>query len=225
MIAVKLGDICSNITDGKHGDCQNENGSGFFFLSCKDIFDGKLNYRSARQITKEDFVDTHRRTRLEPSDILITNSGTIGRMAIAPDNNLTRRTTFQKSVAILKPNSSKVRPRYLYYLLHAHIKRLTEFAGGTAQKNLLLRDLRSFQVDLPGFERQEEVASILSTYDDLIENNARHINILEDMARMIFREWFINFRFPGHEKMKMVDSSLGRFRRGGRLSQSLKLLR
>ncbi|MDO8671197.1 MAG: restriction endonuclease subunit S, partial [Dehalococcoidia bacterium] len=141
--AVKLEEICAQITDGKHGDCQNEDHSGFYFISCKDVAGGKINYNNARQITEADFIDTHRRTRLEPSDILITNSGTIGRMAIAPNHDLTHRTTFQKSVAILKPIPNKVEVRFLYYRLQADMRRLTEFAGGTAQKNLLLRDLRA----------------------------------------------------------------------------------
>ena len=79
---VKLQDICLLITDGKHGDCQNEESSGYYFLSAKDVKGGKLNYENARQITKEDYLQTHRRTQLEPFDILMSNSGTIGRMAV-----------------------------------------------------------------------------------------------------------------------------------------------
>ena len=54
--SVKLQDICAQITDGKHGDCRDEENSGFYFLSCKDVFDGKLNYKNARQITEADFI-------------------------------------------------------------------------------------------------------------------------------------------------------------------------
>lgn len=96
----RLEDICAQITDGKHGDCQDQPNSSYYFLSCKDIANGRLNYEGARQITEADFLDTHRRTKLEPADVSITNSGTIGRMAIAPDSDDTLRTTFQKSVAI-----------------------------------------------------------------------------------------------------------------------------
>ncbi len=207
--SVKLEEICAQITDGKHGDCQDEDNSGFYFISCKDVLNGKINYEKARQITEADFIDTHRRTRLEASDILITNSGTIGRMAIAPDNDLTRRTTFQKSVAILKPIKSQAEPGFLYYRLQSDIQRLTEYAGGTAQKNLLLRDLRAFPVELPSLPVQRRIAGILSAYDDLIENNLRRIRILEEMARALYREWFVHFRFPGHEKILSVASSLG----------------
>jgi type I restriction enzyme S subunit len=114
---VKLEDVCEQITDGKHGDCTEEPGSGFYFLSAKDIVDGQMRYHNARQITEADFIDAHKRTRLQPLDILFTNSGTIGRMALAPDTDRTSHTTFQKSVAILKPKRLLVIPRFLYYLL------------------------------------------------------------------------------------------------------------
>ena len=77
----KLEDICVQITDGKHGDCQDDPDSGFYFLSCKDVANGKLNYEDARQITEADFLDTHRRTKFAPTDVMITNSGTIDQRA------------------------------------------------------------------------------------------------------------------------------------------------
>jgi type I restriction enzyme, S subunit len=70
----KLKDICEQITDGKHGDCMNESNSGFYFLSAKDIGSGNINYDNARQITKADFYETHKRTKFEPLDILFTNN-------------------------------------------------------------------------------------------------------------------------------------------------------
>ena len=98
-----LKELTHNITDGKHGDCKPSANSGFYFVSVKDIKNGKIEYSNARQIDEQDFQEVHRRTQLEPEDVLITNSGTIGRTAIVPDLDETRRTTFQKSVAILKP--------------------------------------------------------------------------------------------------------------------------
>jgi type I restriction enzyme S subunit len=210
----KLEDICAQVTDGKHGDCREQPGSGYYFLSCKDVADGKLNYEGARQITESDFIDTHRRTKLAPRDVLITNSGTIGRMAIAADNDLTRHTTFQKSVAILKPIPDRVESRFLYYALQSDIRRLIEFAGGTAQKNLLLRDLRAFEVRVPPLPMQRHIAGILSAYDELIDNSQRRIRILETMARSLYREWFVKFRFPGHGKVRWVPSALGEIPRG-----------
>jgi type I restriction enzyme S subunit len=217
-------EICLLITDGKHGDCQNEDASGFYFISCKDVKDGWIDYSGARQITEKDYLDTHKRTQLEPNDILITNSGTIGRMVLVTEWPETSRTTFQKSVAIIKPNPQKVLPQWLFYSLLANRETLISWAGGTAQKNLLLRDLRAFDIHIPPYPTQHKIAFILSAYDDLIENNLRRIKILEEMAQSFYREWFVKFRFPafaeasagrpGHEKVKMVDSPLGKIPEG-----------
>jgi type I restriction enzyme S subunit len=204
-----LQDISLLITDGKHGDCLDENNSGFFFVSCKDVKDGWIDYTGARQITEADFLDAHKRTQLEANDIVFTNSGTIGRMAIIPNSPETKHTTFQKSVAIVKPNQEKVLPRWLFYSLLANRDTLIALASGTAQKNLLLRDMRALTVEVPPLPIQQKIAAILSTYDDLIENNTRRIKILEEMAQTLYREWFVNFRYPGHEGVPLVESTLG----------------
>ena len=145
----KLADLSKQITDGKHGDCRNQTDSGYYFLSAKDIKNDTLNYENAREIDKDDFIETHRRTNLEPNDILITNSGTIGRMAIAPIDERTQKTTFQKSVAIVKPEHSKISSSFLFFALKNQVKAFQNISLGTAQKNLLLRDIRDFIITYP----------------------------------------------------------------------------
>lgn len=203
--ATTLGEICSLVTDGKHGDCRNEEASGYYFISAKDVRDGRIHYDGARQITEADFAETHRRTDLRPGDLLITNSGTIGRMAIAADEENTPKTTFQKSVAVLKPKPEEVSSRFLYYYLNANLAALIHPAAGAAQKNLLLGDIRRFRLHKPSLSDQERIVATISPYDDLIENNRRRIALLEEAAQMLYREWFVHFRFPGHEHVKIVD--------------------
>jgi len=188
-----LGELCSLITDGKHGDCRNEAGSGYYFLSVKDVFGDRMVYDDARQIMEADFAETHRRTNLEPGDVLFTNTGTIGRMAIAPDDPKTSRTTFQKSVAILKPKREIVLSRFLYFALRFNNVRLSDYAAGTTQKNLLLKDLRAFTVQIPPLAEQKAIASILGVLDDKIELNRRMNATLEGMARALFQSWFVDF--------------------------------
>jgi len=206
MCAVKtLGELCSLITDGKHGDCRNEDTSGYYFVSCKDVREGRIHYENARQIMHMDFMETHRRTDLKPGDVLLTNSGTIGRLAIAPDDEKTERTTFQKSVAILKPIREEVTPHFLYYSLTVEKARLINSAGGAAQKNLLLSELRRFPIRVPSLIEQAKISSVLSAYDELIENNRRRIQLLEKTARLLYKEWFVHLRFPGHEHVKIKN--------------------
>ena len=206
MIEKTLAELTLNITDGKHGDCRGKDNSGFYFISCKDVRDGQIHYEDARQIIEEDFWDTHKRTRLEPEDILVTNSGTIGRMAFIRDVPLTYRTTFQKSVAIVKPDKSKIFPKYLYYQLQNCVDGFVNQSNGAAQKNLLLSTMRAFKMNIHEDEdTQIRIASILSVYDDLIENNQEQIKLLEEAAQRLYTEWFVDLRFPGHETTPITD--------------------
>ena len=82
-------------------------------------------------------------------------------------------------------------------------------AAGAAQPKLGIYKVEQIEVAYPPLATQRRIASILSAYDDLIENNTRRIAILEEMARSIYEEWFVRFRFPGHEQVKMVESELG----------------
>ena len=206
MSRVKLKDITVSITDGKHGDCKGQNNSGYYFVSCKDVFDGLIHYDNARQINEDDFLDADKRTKLAPNDILVTNSGTIGRMAFVKDVPETRRTTFQKSVAIVKPNTDKVLPIYLYYLLQSKVYDFVNSSNGAAQKNLLLSTMREFDLEIEDdIYTQHHIATILSRYDSLIENYQKQIKLLEEAAQRLYKEWFIDLHFPGHENTKIVD--------------------
>lgn len=206
MRTEKLKDITLTITDGKHGDCKNHDGSGYYFISCKDVYDETIHYENARQITEDDFRDADRRTNLAAYDILITNSGTIGRMALVKDIPETRKTTFQKSVAIVRADTSQVVPNYLYYLLKSKVHDFINSSNGSAQKNLLLSTMRDFDISfVDSFETQHRIATILSRYDSLIENYQKQIKLLEEAAQRLYKEWFVDLHFPGHENTNIID--------------------
>lgn len=191
-----LGEVCSLITDGKHGDCKNEANSGYYFLSAKDVRNDTLNYENARQITKTDFEETHRRTNLKPGDICMVNTGaTIGRISIAPDDDKTFRTTFQKSVAVIKPIPNLIDNLFCRYLLKSDLKKLMNVSSGTAVKNLLLGDLKKHKINLP--KTLSEQQSIVSKFDALsvetqkLENIYRQkINDLDELKKSILQKAF-----------------------------------
>lgn len=145
-----LGEVCSLITDGKHGDCENEAGSGYYFLSAKDVRNGTLLFENARQITKCGFEETHKRTNLKPGDICMVNTGaTIGRISFAPDDPRTYHSTFQKSVAVIKTIPDLMNNYYCCYLLQSDVKKLVKVSSGTAVPNLLLGDLKRHKINMP----------------------------------------------------------------------------
>lgn len=189
------GDICSKITDGKHGDCVNEDNSGYYFLSAKDIKNGSLNYNGSRQITKRDFEETHRRTNLECGDVLVTNSGTIGRMAIATNDPRTVKTTFQKSVAILKPKTTDINSKFLFHLLTSKLLHFNNISAGAAQKNLLLRDIRSLKIKFPvDIDEQIQVSNKCDFIRDktyyLVQHYENRVNEINHLKQSILKKAF-----------------------------------
>lgn len=152
-----LGDITNLITDGKHGNCNDEKDSGYYFISAKDVKNNLINYTDAREIPKIEFEEVDKRTNLQPGDLVMINTGaTIGRMAIAKDIPETRKTTFQKSVAVIKVKNDIISSFYLQYVLELGIKTFANMGSGSAIKNLLLSEMRRFKIILPNLELQTQ---------------------------------------------------------------------
>ncbi len=95
--------------------------------------------------------------------------------------------------------------RYLYYALKPALKQFQASSIGAATQYLTKSILDNFKIPLPSIEVQDDIVDILATYDDLIENNRRRIQLLEESARLLYQEWFVHLRFPGHEQVKIID--------------------
>lgn len=191
-----LGDVCSLITDGKHGDCENETNSGYFFLSAKDVRNGTLLFDNARQITKSGFEEIHRRTNLKPGDICMVNTGaTIGRISFAPDDPKTYNSTFQKSVAVIKTIPVLINNQYCCYLLQSDLKKLVKVSSGTAVPNLLLRDLKNHKINLPKTLKAQQTIVLkldaLSSKTQKLEAiYQQKINNLEELKKSVLQKAF-----------------------------------
>lgn len=171
-----LGQITTSIYDGKHGDCEDQAGSGFYFISVKDLQEYDIDYSGAREITPSDFHQNYTRTNLDNGDTIYANTGdTIGKSLFVKDNPLVYKTSFQKSVAILKPNTDYVEPRYLYYLMKYETPRLRQASTGSGQKNLLLSTMRDFETTIHDRDTQKKIVEVLGCIDDKIRCN-NHIN-------------------------------------------------
>jgi type I restriction enzyme S subunit len=116
---------------------------------------------------------------------------------------------YQRTYVIQSLKKTKLSNRYLFYALQLQLELLRSISTGVATKFLTLTILNDIEIPLPPLLTQQKIAAILSGYDDLIENNNRRIKILEEMAQAIYRDWFVDFRFPGHEGVRMVESELG----------------
>ena len=128
-------------------------------------------------------------------------------LVVQPSEN----TTFESSIIRARPNPDWTDPHFYYYLFRSPQGRtlISSIATQTAVSGIRGSELALLKVPKPPLPTQRKIAAVLSAYDDLIENNTRRIEILEEMASAIYREWFVEFRFPGHEQVEMVKSELG----------------
>lgn len=208
-MATTLGDVCLRITDGSHWS-PKAIGKGIPMASVKDMHENGLNIGTCKQISLDDYKALIKND-CKPliGDILIAKDGSYLKHVFVWKKDID--IAILSSIAILRPNRNKVVPEYLAkYLLSPAVKSgLSGYVSGAALPRIILKDFINFKINIPSLGIQQKIASILSAYDNLIENNNRRIKILEEMAQAIYKEWFVNFRFPGHEKVKMVKSKLG----------------
>lgn len=205
---VKLKEVCEKITVGHVGPMVNEYvDSGVPFLRSQNIQPFKLDIAEMKHITPE-FHKKLSKSALHPGDVAIVRTGYPGTAAVIPK----RFTELNcADLVIARPTSHLLDPWYLTCIFNSTWGR-GAVAGnlvGVAQQHFNVTAAKEMEVLLPDLPTQRRIASILSAHDDLIENNTRRIAILEEMARRIYEEWFVRFRFPGHEQVKMVESELG----------------
>lgn len=154
--------------------------------------------------------DTHeklKRSQLCVNDVLITIAGAnVGKCGIVREQHIPANTN--QAVGIIRVDPKKASPRFIYYCFkNPRTFAICQGMGGqAAQPNINLTVLKSFVFSGPESpEEQEKIAELIAKYDDLIENNRRRIQLLEESARLLYQEWFVHLRFPGHEKVKITD--------------------
>ena len=207
---VKLKDICECIDYGYTVSAIHEP-VGPRFLRITDIVPDHLEWSSVPFC----HIESSKREKyfLRSGDIVIARTGaTTGWSKFikeAPD------AVFASYLVRLRTNQS-VNARYVGFVVESQIYKnfVHQHIGGAAQPNANAQILTSYQLPLPPLHVQHRIAGILSAYDELIENSQRRIKILEEMARSLYREWFVNFRFPGHQKVPLTDSPLGPIPKG-----------
>ena len=176
---------------------------------CKFSFDDFV-------FVSEEKADELQANNAHPGDLVFTQRGTIGQVGLIPADSRFRRFVISQSQMKLTVDSAVASPLFLYYFFSAGdtVQKIQNLAFAAGVPHINLDILRNFEVPLPSLPVQQRIAGILSAYDELIENSLRRIKILESMARALYREWFVHFRFPGHENHARVTSPLGEIPQG-----------
>ena len=186
--------------------------NGVKFIRGGDIFEGRLAIDSLRTITPE-VSNSYSRTLLSGGELVVSLVGNPGHVAVVPKSLAGANLARQAGLVALR---EEIDADFIKFFLMSPQGRAELFAQmtGSVQVVINLHNLRTVRVPLPPLPIQRRIAGILSAYDELIENSQRRIKILESMARSLYREWFVHFRFPGHESVPRVPSPLGEIPQG-----------
>jgi len=180
--------------------------SGVNFIKAEALNGDSSLDSSGFAFVSESTHEKLRRSILAEDDILVTIAGAqVGRCGIVGTEHLPANTN--QAVGIIRVLRERANPRFVYYFFkNPTTFRMCQGLGGqAAQPNINLTVLKGFDLPLPDLRTQDAIVDVLSAYDDLIENNRRRIALLEEAARLLYREWFVHFRFPGYEHDKIVD--------------------
>lgn len=203
---VRLGDCCL-IGDGSHASLKRQE-KGILYITAKNLTSNGLDISKVDYISEELFNkhfkdNTNSITRPIRNDIIFSIIGSLGACYLVKDEKF----GISSSVAIFR-SKGEIIPLYLFYYLKSETLKseINSIKGGVAQGFMSLSKLGSLSIYYPSsIKRQHRIATILSRYDDLIENYQRQIKLLDEAAQRLYKEWFVDFRFPGHETTKFVD--------------------
>ena len=204
---VKLGDIATCIQPGPFGSqLHNSDYSkeGTPIIMPKDIVGGAIVHSGLLKVSEE-HVKRLSRHQVYEGNLMVARKGDVRKCAYITANENGWMTGSDCLKVVL--DESKCYPKFIYYQLRSeHIGRwLEKVSIGATMPSLNTGLLSGIEMVLPPIEIQKQIAGILSVYDDLIENNQKQIKLLEEAAQRLYKEWFVDLRFPGHENTKTVD--------------------
>lgn len=198
----------SRIGDGAHASLKRID-FGIPYLTAKNITKSGIDYSNMDYISEEIYnkhfkEKSNALTKPKKDDILYSIIGSIGGVYVVRDEKI----GISSSVAIFRADINKVLPQYLAYFLKSPSfdAQVQAIKGGVAQGFMSLGKLGTVNISYPDdIEYQNRIIDILSSYDDLIENNQKQIKLLEEAAQRLYKEWFVDLHFPGYEDVKIVD--------------------
>lgn len=215
---VSVVDVCESIVD-----CVNKTApvvdqpTPYKMIRTTNVRDGWVDLSSVRFVDEVTFEKWTRRQRPKRGDVILTREAPLGEVGLLrSDENI----FLGQRLVAYRADPRKLDNRFLLYAMLGEDMQgqIRSMGSGATVEHMRVPDCEKLTLRLPPLEVQRRIASIPSAYDDLIENNTRRIAILEEMARRIYEEWFVRFRFPGHERVRMVESESGLVPEGWRVT-------
>lgn len=211
----QLSELCVAIVDCEHKTAPvSQDGTGYPLVRTSNIGRGRLDLTNVHRIDVSAYEEWTRRTVPEPGDLILAREAPVGNVAVITTG---MELALGQRTVLIRPDPKKADADFLTYRLLAHDVQhwMSGVANGATVPHLNMEDIRTLPLPaLPPLETQNKIGAMLASFDDLIENNQRRIEILEKMAQLLYRKWFVHFRFPGHEDTELVSSDLGMIPQG-----------
>ena len=211
---MKLGEIISVLTDYHANGAYKILKKNVKLLDSPDyaVMIRTKNFEQNDFIDDLKYINEHAynfltKSKVFPNDILMNKIANAGSVYCMP--KLDQPVSLAMNLFLIRINKDLAEQKYIYYYLKCNEKYVKSFANGAATNTITKESVRNLEVILPNRSIQKKIISTIYTYEKLIENNIRRIEILEEMAQRIYKEWFVNFKYPGHENDELVDSELG----------------
>ena len=207
-----LSDICELIVDCPHSTAKDE-GSGYPLIRTPNIGRGRLILDDVHRVSKEVYDRRNARAVPQDDDLILAREAPAGNVAIIKNGE---KVCLGQRTVLIRPDKNKVYPDFLAYFILAPEQQyeLLGTANGATVAHVNIPVIKALPVELPEMEQQIKAAGVLKAYDDLIENNQRQIKLLEEAAQRLYKEWFVDMRFPGCENVHAVDGVPERWRTG-----------
>ena len=200
---MKLEDVCELIVDCPHSTA-NDEGNGFPLIRTPNIGKGRLILEGVHRVSQEVYDKRNLRAVPQDDDLIFAREAPAGNVAVIKNGE---KVCLGQRTVLLRPNKALVNPDFLaYYLLSPQQQYgLLGTANGATVAHVNIPTVRNLKIDVPDLDKQVKIASIISSYDNLIENNQKQIKLLEEAAQRLYKEWFVDLRFPGYETTPVVD--------------------
>lgn len=202
-MSCKLNDVCELIVDCPHSTEPDE-GEGYPIIRTPNIGVGYLDLEGVQRVSKAAYDRRNIRAVPRPNDLILAREAPAGNVGIIREG---MEVCLGQRTVLIRPKAEKVSPLFLNYYLNAPKQRhaLLSNSNGATVSHVNMPIVRNLVIGLPDRETQDRIADVLSAYDELIENNRRQIKLLEEAAQRLYKEWFIDLKFPGHETTPIVD--------------------
>ena len=201
----RIGDIYEGLYDGPHATPPRSD-KGAIFLGISNVTaDGHLNLDDIKYIAEQDLPKWTKRVTPKAGDIVFSYEATLNLYAMIPEGFwgcLGRR------MALIRPDESKAIGKFLFYYFFSEEWRATVASNtivGATVDRIPIAKFPDFSISLPPLETQRKIALVLSAYDALIENNQKQIKLLEEAVQLLYKEWFVDLRFPGYETTPVIE--------------------